>query len=113
MSISSFQATQAYSQTASAINQATGSSQATGNTTQIRPGEADESQFGSLVSDAITQATQSLQTAETAGVAVSTGDANLLDVVTNISAAEVSLEAAISIRNRMIEAYQEIMRMPI
>ena len=50
---------------------------------------------------------------ESAAMHVAAGDASLVDVVTAISAAEVALETAIAVRNRVIEAYQEIMRMPI
>jgi flagellar hook-basal body complex protein FliE len=41
------------------------------------------------------------------------GKAELIDVVTAISAAEASLETVIAVRDQVISAYQEIMRMPI
>ena len=43
----------------------------------------------------------------------SEGKAELVDVVTAISSAEASLETVMSIRDQVISAYQEIMRMPI
>ena len=69
--------------------------------------------FGALVQDAVAQTTNVVQAGEAAAGGVAAGDANLVDVVTAVSAAEVSLEAAIAVRNRVIEAYQEILRMPI
>jgi len=69
--------------------------------------------FGELVQNAVAQTTGVVQAGEAAAAGVAAGDANLVDVVTAISAAEVSLEAAIAVRNRVIEAYQEILRMPI
>lgn len=69
--------------------------------------------FGVLLNSAIAETASSLQAGEAAAAQVAAGDANLVDVVTAISAAEVSLETALAVRNRMIEAYQEIMRMPI
>jgi flagellar hook-basal body complex protein FliE len=41
------------------------------------------------------------------------GKAELVDVVTAISAAETSLETVMAVRDQVISAYQEIMRMPI
>ena len=41
------------------------------------------------------------------------GKAELVDVVTAISAAESSLETVMAVRDQVINAYQEIMRMPI
>ena len=41
------------------------------------------------------------------------GKAQLVDVVTAISAAESSLETVMAVRDQVISAYQEIMRMPI
>jgi flagellar hook-basal body complex protein FliE len=41
------------------------------------------------------------------------GKAELIDVATAISAAEASLETVMAVRDQVISAYQEIMRMPI
>jgi flagellar hook-basal body complex protein FliE len=41
------------------------------------------------------------------------GKANIVDVVTAVSETEVAVEALVSVRDRMIQAYEEIMRMPI
>jgi flagellar hook-basal body complex protein FliE len=41
------------------------------------------------------------------------GKTELVDVVTAISAAEASLETVMAVRDQVISAYQEIMRMPI
>jgi len=41
------------------------------------------------------------------------GKGDLVDVVTAVQAAEVSLETVVAIRDKVIAAYQEIMRMPI
>lgn len=69
--------------------------------------------FGALLNSAIAEAASSLKAGEAAAAQVASGEANLVDVVTAVSAAEVSLETALAVRNRVIEAYQEIMRMPI
>ena len=45
--------------------------------------------------------------------AVAAGKANIVDVVTAVSETEVAVEALVSVRDKMIQAYEEIMRMPI
>lgn len=80
------------------------------------PGGADETakpDFGALVKAAIGETASALDAGEAAAAKVAVGEGSLVDVVTAISAAEASLETALAIRNRVIEAYQEIMRMPI
>ena len=42
-----------------------------------------------------------------------TGDAELLDVVSAVSNAEVTLQTVVAVRDRVMSAYQEILRMPI
>lgn len=69
--------------------------------------------FGALVKAAVAETDASLRAGERAAASVAAGDASLVDVVTAVSAAEVTLETAIAIRNKVVEAYQEIMRMPI
>lgn len=41
------------------------------------------------------------------------GKAELVDLVTAISAADASLEIVMALRDQVISAYKEIMRMPI
>ena len=42
-----------------------------------------------------------------------TNDAELVDIVTAVSNAEVTLETVMALRDRMIQAYQEIIKTPI
>ncbi len=69
--------------------------------------------FAELVQTAVKGASDSLKAGEAAAAEVAAGEASLVDVVTAVSAAEVTLETAIAVRNRVIEAYQDILRMPI
>ena len=41
------------------------------------------------------------------------GRANVVDVVTAISQTELAVESLVTVRDRVISAYEEIMRMPI
>ena len=41
------------------------------------------------------------------------GKANVVDVVTAVSQTELAIESMVAVRDRVISAYEEIMRMPI
>lgn len=69
--------------------------------------------FGDILKSAMSDVMKSTRTAETQMAAQVHGKAELVDVVTAISAAESSLETVMAIRDQVINAYQEIMRMPI
>ena len=69
--------------------------------------------FGDLLKSVMTDAMQASKTAESQIAAQVSGKAELVDVVTAISSAETSLETVMAVRDQVISAYQEIMRMPI
>lgn len=69
--------------------------------------------FGALVQEAVRQAGQSAGVAEQQSLAVAAGQADIVDVVTAIAAAETQLQTVIAVRDQVISAYQEILRMPI
>jgi len=69
--------------------------------------------FGDILKNAMTDAMQASKTAETQIAAQVQGKAELVDVATAISAAQTSLETVMAVRDQVISAYQEIMRMPI
>ena len=69
--------------------------------------------FGDILKSAMTDAMAASKTAEKQMAAQVAGKTELIDVVTAISAAESSLETVIAVRDQVISAYQEIMRMPI
>ncbi len=69
--------------------------------------------FGDILKSAMTDAISASKTAEHTMAAQVAGKAELVDVVTAISAAESSLETVMAVRDQVISAYQEIMRMPI
>jgi flagellar hook-basal body complex protein FliE len=79
------------------------------------PGAADATRpdFGALVVDAVAETEATLRTAETMTQQAAAGRAELVDVATAIAAAEVSLETVVTLRDQVVQAYQEILRMPI
>ena len=69
--------------------------------------------FADMLKSAMTDAMKASKNAETQMANQVQGKAQLVDVVTAVSAAESSLETVMAIRDQVISAYQEIMRMPI
>ncbi|MGV0761956.1 flagellar hook-basal body complex protein FliE [Tistrella mobilis] len=69
--------------------------------------------FADMVSDVIGQSVKAGQASERAAMQAVSGTASLQDVVTSVATAETSLQTVVAIRDRVIGAYQEIMRMPI
>lgn len=72
-----------------------------------------ETSFGNLVGDMVADAGKSLKAADQATAAQITGKGDLVDVVTAVSAAEVALDTVVAVRDRVVSAYQDIMRMQI
>ncbi len=69
--------------------------------------------FSELVANAAQGAEGALQKSETVSLQAITGSAGLTDVVTAVTSAEVTLRTVVAVRDRLISAYQEIMKTPI
>ncbi|HEX3700282.1 MAG TPA: flagellar hook-basal body complex protein FliE [Phenylobacterium sp.] len=69
--------------------------------------------FGEILKSAMSDAVKTSHNAETQMAAQVQGKADLVDVATAVSSAEASLETVMAIRDQVINAYQEIMHMPI
>ena len=74
---------------------------------------ADGPDFAQLLSQTMGDVTQTSRQAEKMMSAHTQGRAELVDVVTAVSSAQSSLETVMAVRDQVISAYQEIMRMPI
>ena len=97
---------QLYAQTLNGGGAATGPAPAVAPTT-------DKPDFSDVMQNAVGGAVETLAAGEAASAAAVTGEASLVDVVTAISAAEVTLQTVVTVRDKMVNAYQEILRMPI
>jgi flagellar hook-basal body complex protein FliE len=69
--------------------------------------------FGALLERVLEDAVAAGDKSERAATRAVVGQANLQDVVQAISAAEITLQTVVAVRDRMISAYQDIIRMPI
>lgn len=97
-----------------AYRQAAGSvsSAVSGNKPAAMPTGDDES-FATLVTDSLQQAVQTGRQAEELSLKQISGEADLKDVVTAVANAENTLETVVAVRDKVLSAYQEILRMPI
>lgn len=76
-------------------------------------GDVTKPDFGALVKDAVGDVVNQGRVAEQKSLAYASGKANVVDVVTAVAETEVALETMVSLRDRVIQAYEEIMRMPV
>ena len=74
---------------------------------------AGGTEFSQLLTNVMGDMTQPTRAAETNMTQAVQGQGSMIDVVTSISSAEASLQTVIAVRDQVISAYQEIMRMPI
>ena len=72
-----------------------------------------EGSFVSMVSDSLKSAVSTGRQAEELSLKQISGEADLKDVVTAVANAENTLETVIAVRDKVMSAYQEILRMPI
>ncbi len=69
--------------------------------------------FGTLVKEAIGSVVDAGRKSDAQSQALAAGKANLVDVATAVSETEVAVQTLVSVRDKVIQAYEEIMRMPI
>lgn len=72
-----------------------------------------EGGFAALLGEAARGAADTLYRGEATSLQAIAGKADIADVVTAVNSAEVTLQTVLAVRDRMVEAYQEILRMPI
>lgn len=73
----------------------------------------DSVDFGAMVQEAVETVVDKGRVADDKAVGMIEGKTDVVDVVTAISETEVALETMVAVRDRVISAYEEIMRMPI
>ena len=70
-------------------------------------------EFSSLVKDAIDEAIKIGKKGETATIAGINDHADLNKVVTAVAEAELTLQTVVAVRDKVLDAYKEILRMPM
>ncbi len=72
-------------------------------------GESFASALRETAQDAIT----TLNAAEKQGLAAAAGRADMAQLVASVSEADITLQTVVAVRDKVIGAYQEILKMPI
>jgi flagellar hook-basal body complex protein FliE len=73
----------------------------------------DTGNFSATMERALQGAIDSGHAADTKATEAISGGGNLTEVVTALARAELTLQSATVIRDRVVQAYQDIMKMPI
>jgi len=76
-------------------------------------GGNSETSFTSLLKDAIGAVNEVGKKSDTQTRAMANGKSNMVDVVTAVAETEVAIDAVVAVRDKVIAAYEEIMKMPI
>lgn len=105
--------TVSYSEALAAYNRVAGQS-------RIQPPNAGESaatgfggDFAQVLRESAGEAVDTLKAGEQQSLAAAAGKANINDVVMAMSKAEMTLQTVVTLRDKAVQAYQEILRMPI
>lgn len=72
-----------------------------------------DNEFSDLLKAAVQEATAVAYKGERASIAAAAGKADVNEVITAMAEAEVTLQAVTTVRDKVISAYQEIIKMPI
>lgn len=69
--------------------------------------------FNELLKSSLEAVNEVGDRADAGVMAQATGKAEMVDVVTAVAEAELTVQTIVAVRDRVISAYQEILRMPI
>ena len=75
--------------------------------------DKDTPDFGQLVSQAVEGVVEAGKKSDALSADMVNGKANIVDVVTAVSQTELAIDSLVSVRDRVISAYEKIMQMPI
>jgi flagellar hook-basal body complex protein FliE len=75
--------------------------------------EAGGPSFGAVLKDAIGGVMDAGRKSDAQTLAMASSKANVMDVVTAVAETDVAVSTLVSVRDRVIQAYEDIMKMPI
>ena len=107
MSIGALDAANAYGRALGGVTGLTGSK------IGVTGGATAPGGFGAMVEQMIGHTAGALRTAESASARQVAGKGDLIDVVTAIGAAETALDTMVAVRDKVVNAYSDIMHMQI
>lgn len=79
----------------------------------IGGGEDGQGSFGAMLKNALGSVVEAGHKSDAQVRSMAAGKANMVDVVTAVSETEVAVDALVAVRDRVIQSYEDIMKMPI
>ena len=75
--------------------------------------DTNDQSFASLLKSTLDNVSAAGRKSDAQAMAMASGKANLVDVVTAVAETEVAVSTMVSVRDKVIQAYEDIMKMPI
>ena len=76
-------------------------------------GEVAGPSFGALLKDSLSSVMEAGRKSDAQTTAMATGKSNLMDVVTAVAETDVAVSTLVSVRDRVIQSYEDVMKMAI
>lgn len=77
------------------------------------PAPQGQGTFGGLVQSYVNQAQQIGRAGEQMSILAVQGQADMAQVATAVAEAEITLQTVVAVRDKVVDAYREILRMPM
>ena len=90
------------------IMESTGAAAGAGKT-----GDTGGTSFGALLKETMGSVMDAGRKSDAQTISMAQGKANVMDVVTAVAETDVAVSTLVSVRDKVIQAYEDIMRMPI
>lgn len=78
-----------------------------------KAGETGGVSFGTLLKETLGNVMDAGRKSDAQTISMAQGKANVMDVVTAVAETDVAVSTLVSVRDRVIQSYEDIMRMPI
>ena len=74
---------------------------------------ASGGEFADLLKSTLHDAIGTEHTAETTGIRAASGKADITNMISAVNNAELTLQSVVAIRDKVVQAYQQILQMPV
>ena len=78
-----------------------------------RPGESNGPSFGAVLKETLGSVMDAGRKSDAQTISMAQGKANVMDVVTAVAETDVAVSTLVSVRDRVIQSYEDIMKMTI
>ena len=79
----------------------------------VAPADNSGPSFSGILKDVINSVADAAKKSDAQAQAVAVGKANMVDVVTAVAETETAVQTMVSVRDKVIAAYEDILKMPI